>query len=69
MHDLMLFGVSNFSMKKKTHICIDVEFINTEDRFTNVRDTLKTLNKMDFSKLIISVCIIPFTKSILSDLT
>lgn len=31
------------------------EFINTEDRFTNVRDALKTLNKMDFDKLIVSL--------------
>ena len=31
------------------------EFINEEDRFTYVRDALKTLNKMDFDKLIVSV--------------
>ncbi|KIJ98256.1 hypothetical protein K443DRAFT_104257 [Laccaria amethystina LaAM-08-1] len=30
------------------------EFINVEDRFTNVRDALKTLNKMDFDKLILA---------------
>ena len=31
------------------------ELINEEDRFTYVRDALKTLNKMDFDKLIVSV--------------
>jgi DNA mismatch repair protein MSH4 len=31
------------------------ELINAEDRFTYVRDALKTLNKMDFDKLIVSV--------------
>ncbi|KAF9482407.1 hypothetical protein BDN70DRAFT_853443 [Pholiota conissans] len=31
------------------------EFINAEDRFTCVRDALKTLNKMDFDKLIAAV--------------
>jgi DNA mismatch repair protein MSH4 len=31
------------------------EFINSEDRFTYVRDALKALNKMDFDKLIVSV--------------
>ncbi|KIM39112.1 hypothetical protein M413DRAFT_419584 [Hebeloma cylindrosporum] len=30
------------------------EFINAEDRFTYVRDALKTLNKMDFDKLILA---------------
>jgi hypothetical protein len=33
----------------------NTEFINAEDRFTYVRDALKTLNKMDFDKLIASV--------------
>lgn len=33
----------------------NLEFINEEDRFTYVRDALKTLNKMDFDKLIVSV--------------
>jgi hypothetical protein len=33
----------------------DSEFINGQDRFTYVRDALKTLNKMDFDKLIVSV--------------
>ena len=33
----------------------NTEFINAEDRFTCVRDALKTLNKMDFDKLIVSV--------------
>ena len=31
------------------------ELINGEDRFTHVRDALRTLSKMDFDKLIISV--------------
>ena len=31
------------------------ELINEEDRFTYVRDALKTLNKSDFDKLIVSV--------------
>ncbi|KAF9466889.1 muts domain V-domain-containing protein [Collybia nuda] len=31
------------------------EFIQTEDRFSKVRDALKTLNKIDFDKLIISL--------------
>ncbi|KAG5643810.1 hypothetical protein DXG03_009585 [Asterophora parasitica] len=31
------------------------EFIQTEDRYTDVRDALKTLNKMDFDKLIVSL--------------
>lgn len=50
------------SSKVKKHITpivrakIDsTEFINEEDRFTCVRDALKTLNKMDFDKLIVSV--------------
>ena len=29
--------------------------MNGEDRFTYVRDALKTLNKIDFDKLIVSV--------------
>ena len=66
MRDLMSFKVSNFSRKKNTHTCTDIEFINTEDRFTNVRDALKTLNKMDFDKLIVSVWTLPSIKSILS---
>ena len=33
----------------------NTELINEEDRFTYVRDALKTLNKMDFDKLIVSV--------------
>lgn len=33
----------------------NTELINAEDRFTCVRDALKTLNKMDFDKLIVSV--------------
>lgn len=33
----------------------NTELINAEDRFTYVRDALKTLNKMDFDKLIVSV--------------
>ena len=33
----------------------NTEFINAEDRFTYVRDALKTLNRMDFDKLIVSV--------------
>lgn len=32
-----------------------VEFVQSEDKFTEVRDGLKTLNKMDFDKLIASV--------------
>jgi len=35
------------------------EFINAEDRFTYVRDALKTLNKMDFDKLIVAVLFEP----------
>ncbi|GLB36707.1 putative mutS family domain IV [Lyophyllum shimeji] len=31
------------------------EFIQTEDRYTDVRDALKTFNKMDFDKLIASL--------------
>ncbi|CAA7267689.1 unnamed protein product [Cyclocybe aegerita] len=31
------------------------ELINAEDRFTYVRDALKTLNKMDFDKLIVAL--------------
>lgn len=31
------------------------EFIQHEDRFTDVREALKLLNKMDFDKLIVSV--------------
>ncbi|KAF8060865.1 muts domain V-domain-containing protein [Lyophyllum atratum] len=31
------------------------EFIQTEDRYTEVRGALKTLNKMDFDKLIVSL--------------
>lgn len=31
------------------------ELVNAEDRFTYVRDALKTLNKMDFDKLIVAV--------------
>jgi hypothetical protein len=33
----------------------NTELIHEEDRFTYVRDALKTLNKMDFDKLIVSV--------------
>ncbi|KAJ3510448.1 hypothetical protein NLJ89_g4672 [Agrocybe chaxingu] len=32
-----------------------IELINAEDRFTYVRDALKTLNKMDFDKLIVAL--------------
>lgn len=36
------------------HIYI-AEFINAEDQFTYIHDALKTLNKMDFDKLIVAV--------------
>lgn len=32
-----------------------IELVQTEDRFNEVKDALKTLNKMDFDKLISSV--------------
>lgn len=32
-----------------------VEFVQNEDRFSDVREALKLLNKMDFDKLIASV--------------
>lgn len=31
------------------------ELVQTEDRFTEIKDALKTLNKMDFDKLVASV--------------
>lgn len=36
-------------------LIIQKEFIQHEDRFTDVREALKLLNKMDFDKLIVSV--------------
>jgi hypothetical protein len=32
-----------------------IELVQTEERFTDIRDALKALNKMDFDKLIASV--------------
>jgi len=36
-------------------ICACAEFVQSEDLYADVRDALKTLNKMDFDKLIASV--------------
>jgi hypothetical protein len=35
------------------------ELVQNEDKFKDIRDALKTLNKMDFDKLIVSVRIHP----------
>ena len=35
------------------------ELVQSEDRFTDVKDALKTLNKMDFDKLVASVRLPP----------
>jgi DNA mismatch repair protein MSH4 len=35
-----------------------VELVQTEERFHEVKDALKTLNKLDFDKLISAVCLI-----------
>ena len=55
-------------LKASSFLCIYVtsrpphqdmlEFVQSEERFTDVRDALKAFNKMDFDKLIASV---PFT--------
>lgn len=37
------------------NLCALSEIVQSEELYSNVRDALKTLNKMDFDKLIISV--------------
>ena len=41
-----------------SHAHIQAEFVKTEDRFNEVKDALRVLNKMDLDKLIASVRII-----------
>jgi hypothetical protein len=41
------------------------ELVQTEERFADIRDALKTLNKMDFDKLIASVPQISFNRVVL----
>jgi len=38
-----------------TDLYINIELIKSEDKFTEIKDALKVLNKMDFDKLISSV--------------
>lgn len=40
---------------KRTNLSSILELINAEDKFTYIRDALKSLTKMDFDKLIVSV--------------
>ncbi|KAF8170384.1 muts domain V-domain-containing protein [Pholiota molesta] len=44
------------SIDARLDVASFIELINAEDRFTYVRDALKTLNKMDFDKLIAALC-------------
>ncbi|PIL30772.1 hypothetical protein GSI_06940 [Ganoderma sinense ZZ0214-1] len=52
-----LQGLSMFPVKSALEARLDVveELIQTEDRFSDVKDALKSLNKLDFDKLICSL--------------
>lgn len=61
MLGLTLLKVYNYPYAtNECWLITQTEFIETEDRFTDVRDALKTLNKMDFDKLIVSVSLLQF---------
>jgi len=51
----MQWRVYGISANASSGVDIFSELINAEDRFTYVRDALKTLTKMDFDKLIAAV--------------
>lgn len=55
--DWMLLRVilSNYNASASLGLNPPAEFIDAEERFTYVRDALKTLNKMDMDKLIATV--------------
>ena len=40
-----------------------LELVQTEDRFTDIKDALRTMNKMDFDKLVASVIIFRHSNS------
>ena len=54
----MLSKVSLAKAHLWAHVQHRPEFVKTEDRFNEVKDALRVLNKMDFDKLIASVRIV-----------
>jgi hypothetical protein len=57
MRDSMLLKVGDSNLTCGAGFNRPVELVQSEDRFTDVKDALKTLNRMDFDKLVASVCL------------